>query len=48
MGEPDPDIPVFLTSQSDLKVQVIAGELEGWFMQGDFMHYNILIHVQEL
>ena len=47
MGEPDPDIPVFLTSQSDLKAQVIAGELEGWFMQGDLMH-NILIHVQEL
>ena len=39
MGEPDPDIPVFLTSQSDLKAQVIAGGLRG-FMQGDFIHYN--------
>ena len=50
MGEPDPDIPDFLTSQSDLKVQVIliAGGLGGCFVQGDFMHYNILIHVQEL
>ena len=47
MGEPEPDIPVFLTSQSDLKVQVTAGGLEGGFVQGEFMH-NILIHVQEL
>ena len=47
MGEPDPDIPVFLTSQSDLKAQVIAGGLGGCFVQDDFMH-NILIHVQEL
>ena len=48
MGEPEPDIPVFLTSQSDLKVQVIAGGLGGCFVQGEFMHYNVLIHVQEL